>query len=136
MYKLYTVELNMENLNELKVKIIELEMNSNDIETSTKNYKNILELIKLIPENDMDYELKKSYARALLWNEKYEESYDKIIEVENTGKNDDDWYCTIAHICFNLQNYEKAIEYINIAIKICGNNESYKNLLELYSNFV
>jgi tetratricopeptide (TPR) repeat protein len=125
----------MKSINEIKKQVDELVDNSSDIKSSKNNYKKILELIEKVPELERNYELKKLYSLALVWDEKYNEAYNKIIEIKNMGKNDSDWYCTMASIYFNLQDYENAIKYINIAIKLDSKNEMYNEMLELYSHF-
>lgn len=72
-------------------------------------FSKIIEAIKGIPENELDYNLKGQLARAYNNIDEYQKALDILIEIKEEGVNDVDWFYRIGYSYFFLDRFEEAV---------------------------
>ncbi len=111
-----------------------------DVVKLVDNYEKIKSILQQYPQEQWSYEMILAYARTLNYLQDYsdqtnpfEQAYELLQTVSDTGSTDAEWHLIMASVSFNLQLYAEAVQHAEQANGIeagCADD-----MLELYSQY-
>lgn len=94
-------------------------------------FQKILDEISLMAEEEMSYDVISHLARALNNLGRYEEAIEKLLSVEEEGKNDFYWHFRIGYAYYYLEEFEKARDEFERAWELDQNDEDAMHFIGL-----
>lgn len=94
-------------------------------------FQKILDEISLMAEEEMTYDVISHLARALNNLGRYEEAIEKLLSVEEEGKNDFYWHFRMGYAYYYLEEFEKARDEFERAWELDQNDEDAMHFIGL-----
>lgn len=111
-----------------------------DIMKLVDNYNEIKSILQQYPQEQWSYEMILAYARALNYlqdfsdqTNPFEQAYELLQTVSDTGMKDAEWHLIMASVSFNLQLYAEAVKHAELANTIIAGCAD--DMLAFYSQY-
>ncbi|MCP3776007.1 SMI1/KNR4 family protein [Paenibacillus sp. MZ04-78.2] len=92
-------------------------------------FKQIIDRILEIPEQDRDYDVISHLARAMNNLERYEEALQQLLTIEKQGENDPLWHIRAGYAYYYLEQYEDAVREFETADQLDPKDETTLSFL-------